>query len=133
MLFLSIFILFKGIVSPDFGVLFMISLKSYEVRTGGRIRFIFHLMPFSFSYLDLIKIGLDGKKTRIMNPQTVTVRRISRNTCCQPRLPVTANVAVRGNSVYKVILPRSTSSRMRNPPEEWLPRMFQFAVTLYCI
>jgi hypothetical protein len=62
-----------------------------------------------------------------MNPRTVTARRISRNACCQPRLPVTANVAVRGNIVYKVILPGSTSSRKRNPPEELLPRMWQFA------
>jgi hypothetical protein len=30
-----------------------------------------------------------------------------------------ANVAVRGNTVYKVILPGITSSRTRNPPEEW--------------
>jgi hypothetical protein len=54
-----------------------------------------------------------------MNRGTVTVRRISRKARCQPRLPVTANVAVRGNTVYKVILPGSTSSRTRKPPEEW--------------
>jgi hypothetical protein len=33
---------------------------------------------------------------------------------------VTANVAVCGNAVYKVILSGSTISRMRNPPVEWL-------------
>jgi hypothetical protein len=57
-----------------------------------------------------------------MNPGTVTVQRISRNACYQPRLPDSAHVAVRGNTVYKVIHPGSTSSRTRNPPEEWLFR-----------
>jgi hypothetical protein len=78
------------------------------------------------------EIGLGSKELfRIMNPGTVTVRRISRNACCQPNLPVTANVAVRGNTLYKVILPGITSSMMRNSPKELLLRMWQFAVTLY--
>jgi hypothetical protein len=54
---------------------------------------------------------------RIMNPGTVTVWRIFRNASCQPRLPVTANVAVLGNSVHKEILPGLTSSKTRNPPK----------------
>jgi hypothetical protein len=58
----------------------------------------FILMPFS--YLNFKKIGLGGKELfRIMNPGTVTVRRISRNACCKLRLPVAANVVVRGNTV----------------------------------
>jgi hypothetical protein len=61
------------------------------------------------------KIGLGGKKSfRIMNPGTVTVRRISLNACCQPRHPVTANVAVRGNTVYKVILAQGRGIHRRN-------------------
>jgi hypothetical protein len=77
------------------------------------------------SYLNLKKIGLGGKEFfRMKNPRTVTIQRISRNACCQPRLPVTANVAVRSN-------PGITSSRTRNPSEEWLPWMWQFTVTLY--
>jgi hypothetical protein len=43
---------------------------------------------------------------------------------------VTANVAVRGNTIYKVILLVITTSRTRNPPEEWLLGKWQFAVTL---
>jgi hypothetical protein len=35
---------------------------------------------------------------------------------------VIANVAVRGNTVYNTILPGITSSRTRNPLEEWLFR-----------
>jgi hypothetical protein len=35
---------------------------------------------------------------------------------------VTANVAVRGITVYKVILLGITSSRTRNPPAEWIFR-----------
>jgi hypothetical protein len=57
-----------------------------------------------------------------MNPRTFAVRRISRNASCQPCFPVTTNVAVRGNNVYEVILPEFTSSKTRNPPEEWLFR-----------
>jgi hypothetical protein len=65
-------------------------------------------MPFPF--LKFEKIGLGGKELfRIMNPGTVTIGRISRNASCQPRFPVTANVAVHSNTVYKVILPRITT------------------------
>jgi hypothetical protein len=36
---------------------------------------------------------------------------------------VTANVAVRSNSVYRVIHPGITSSRTKNQPEKWLFRL----------
>jgi hypothetical protein len=40
---------------------------------------------------------------------------------------VTANVAVRGNTVNKVILLGIASSRTRKPPEEWFsPRNHKF-------
>jgi hypothetical protein len=85
-----------------------------------------------FSYLNMKQIGLGGKELfRIMNPRTVTVQRISCNASYQPSLLFTANLAVRGNSVFKIILPGITSSRTQNPPEEWLPRMWPFAVFLY--
>jgi hypothetical protein len=87
-------------------------------------------MPFS--YLNFEKIGLGSEKLfRIMNPGAITVQRISRSVSCQPRLPVTANVTVCRNTVYKVINPGITSSRTINPPEKWLLRRWQFAVTLY--
>jgi hypothetical protein len=89
-------------------------------------------MPFL--YLNWGKLGLGGKELfRIMNPGSGTVQRISCNASCLPHLLVIAIVAVCGKTVYtrKVILPGITSSRTRNPQEEWLPRMWQFAVTLY--
>jgi hypothetical protein len=94
----------------------MISLDSYDVRNRTGEGLFIILRPSL--YLFLKKIGLGGKELfRIMNPGTVTVQRISRNACCQPRLPDTANVAVRTNTVYKVILPGSTSSSTRSPSE----------------
>jgi hypothetical protein len=114
---------FRGIVSRDFWLLFMISLDSYEVRI---------LRPDAISIFKFKKIGLGGKELfKIMNPGTITVLRISCNACCQPCLPVTANVVVHSSTVYKVILLGSTSSNTRNLPEEWLLRMQQLAVTLY--
>jgi hypothetical protein len=60
------------------------------------------------SYLNLEKIVIGSKELfGIMNPGTVPVRRISRNASCQLCLTVTVNVAVCGNTVYKVILPVS--------------------------
>jgi hypothetical protein len=86
-------------------------------------------MPFS--YLNLKKIDLGSKELfRIKNPVTVTAQRISHKASCQPHLLVPANVAVCGSTVYKVILPGISISRTRNPPEEWLPRKWQFTVTL---
>jgi hypothetical protein len=85
-----------------------------------------------FSYLNLKKLGLTSKELfTVMNPGAVTVRMIYSNAISEPHLPVTENVAVQDNTVNKVILPGITSSRTRNPPEEWLPRMLQFARTLF--
>jgi hypothetical protein len=85
----------------------------------GPDKFAFHFNAiFNFNFK---KLGLGGKELfRIVNPGIVSVRGISRNACCQPRIPVFANVAVLFNTVYsyKVILLGSTSSRMRNQPEE---------------
>jgi hypothetical protein len=103
---------------PD--VLFMISLDSYEVHTGAGKDLFFILMPLL--NINLEKIGIGSKELcGKMNPGTFTIWRI----------PVTSNVAGRRNTVFEVILPRITSSSSRNPPEECLLRMWQFAVTLY--
>jgi hypothetical protein len=94
-------------------------------------------IDFLFKYyfnIKFKKINFGGKELfRIRNPITVTVRRTSRNTCCQPRLPVTTNVAVGstvrfffrevlaqklGSHQRNGFLPGMTSSWMRNPPDE---------------
>jgi hypothetical protein len=85
----------------------------------GWIRLIFNFNAIFKSKFE--KIGL-GAKELLRITVTVTVGRNSCNVSCQPCLPASTNVEVRGNILYKVILPRINSSMTRNPPEEWFFR-----------
>jgi hypothetical protein len=65
----------KGIVYRDFGVLFMISLDSYEVHSRAGYGLFFILL--AFSYINFKKVDIHGKEQfGAAGPRIVTVRRI---------------------------------------------------------